>query len=341
MVINSKCLVTGANGFTGGHFCAYLASRGVSTRGMYYPPDGVPELNHEALEWVPGDVRDEEAVRRAVAGADVIFHIAALYRPTNVSKQDYWDVNVEGTRRLLKLAADAGARRFVHCSTIGVHGHIDRPPADESAPIRPDDYYQYTKLKGEEAARRFGEESGLPVSIVRPAAIYGPKERRFLKLADLISRRRFIMFGHGEVPYHFVHVDDLSDAFVKCAERGEAIGQTYIIADDHAITLNRILAIVAGALGVPPPRMRLPLPMLTIPSVLCELICKPLGVSPPLHRRRASWFWAPRSFDIGKARRELDYSPHVAVERGLTEMVESYIEAGWIQRTKQHAMQAM
>ncbi len=323
-------LVTGANGFTGSRFCQYLAHRGVGTRGMYYEPDGAPSFRHDRLELVPGDLRDRESLRRALEGVSVVYHIGALYRPTNVRERDYWDVNVEGTRNLIELSKEVGVSRFVNCSTIGVHGHVENPPAAEDAPIKPDDYYQVSKLKGEEIARDLGKELGLKVASVRPAAIYGPGETRFLKLARLIHQRRFVMFGDGEVEYHFIHWRDLSDAFVRCAEQEAAVGQTYIIADDHPLTLNQIVNTVADALGVRRPRVRLPLSLLKVSAVMCEFAFKPLRLSPPIHRRRAAWFSSCRSFDITKARRELGYEPNVAPEDGLADMVRSYRAAGWL-----------
>lgn len=323
-------LVTGANGYTGSNLCRYLARRGVPTRAMYWPPDGEPNFSQENLEFVPGDLRDRESLKRALDGIEVVHNIAALYRPTNVANKTFWEVNVEGVRNMIELAVEAGVKRFVQCSTIGVHGHVRHPPATETSEIKPDDYYQYTKLKGEEMARDLGPKLGLPVAIIRPAAIYGPREDRFLKLPKLIQSGKFVMFGSGEVLYHFIHIDDLCHAFVLCAEREEAVGQTYIIADDHAITLNKIVEIMAAELGAPAPRRHVPLFVLNAASVLCEFACKPFGIAPPLHRRRASWFSHTRSFDIGKARRELGYEPQVPPEQGLREMVRSYREAGWI-----------
>lgn len=323
-------LVTGANGYTGSQFCQYLSREGVSARAMYYPPDGEPEFPSNNLQVVPGDLRDRESLKKALEGIERVYNIAALYRPANVTNQMFWDVNVEGVRNIMECAADAGVKSFVQCSTIGVHGHIENPPATEDAPIKPDDYYQYTKLKGEELARQLGQELDLRTSIVRPAAIYGPVEKRFLKLAKMIQSGRFIMFGDGDVLYHFIHVEDLCGAFVACAEKDEAVGQTYIIADDHAITLNDIVTIVAEALGVKRPTKRLPLFVLTWSSVICEFACKPLRIPPPLHRRRASWFYHTRSFDVSKARREIGYEPKVAPEQGLKDMVKSYQDAGWL-----------
>ena len=190
-----KVLVTGANGFTGDYFCRYLANRGIATRGMYWAPDGAPDYSHPNLELVPGDLRDRESLRRALAGIEVVHNIAALYRPTNVPERLYWEVNVQGVQNMVEEAAKAGVKRFIQCSTVGVHGAIQNPPADEEAPIRPDDYYQETKYEGEQLSRELSRKLGIPLVVVRPAAIYGPKEQRFLKLARAVKSGMFVMFG--------------------------------------------------------------------------------------------------------------------------------------------------
>ena len=328
--LDAAALVTGANGFTGRWFCQYLARRGIAARGMYWAPDGEPGYSHAKLDLVPGDLRDRASLRRALEGIAVVYNIAALYRPTNVPERMYWEVNVQGVQNMVEEAAKAGVKRFIQCSTVGVHGTVQNPPADEEAPIRPDDYYQETKYEGEVLSRELSQKLGLPLVVVRPAAIYGPREQRFLKLARAIKNGTFVMFGRGEVGYHFIHVEDLSDAFVLCSEVDEAVGEVFIIADDHAITLNEIARIVAEALGARLPRIRLPYPLLYYASAACELACKPFSIAPPLHRRRAAWFNSTRSFDIGKARRILGYHPKVGPEEGLKEMVRSYQKAGWL-----------
>lgn len=328
--MRARTLVTGANGYTGSHFCRYLAERGVPIRAMYWPGDGEPAFAHPNIEFVPGDLRDQDSLVRALDGIEVVHNIAALYRTTNVPEQAYYDVNVTGIRNIVEVAAAAKVKRFVQCSTIGIYGHVEHPPADEDAPIKPDDYYQSTKLEGEKIALERGRELGLPVAVVRPAAIYGPRETRFLGLAKLLQKGRFVMFGDGEVLYHFLHVEDLCDAFMLAAERPEAVGDAFIIADEGAISLNRTVAIMCDELGVAPPRLRLPYAMLYVPSALCELACKPLGISPPLHRRRASWFRSNRSFDISKAKSRLGFAPKVPTEDGLRAMVRSYVDAGWL-----------
>lgn len=323
-------LVTGANGFTGAYFCRYLAERGVPTRGMYYPPDGVPEFEHPNLELVPGDLLDRSSLRRALDGIEVVQNVAALYRPTNVPDRLYFDVNVTGVGNIVDEAASAGVKRFVQCSTMGVHGTVDHPPGNETSPIKPDDYYQQTKYEGEVLALQRGRELGLPVSVARPTGIYGPRERRFLKLAQLIRSGRFVMFGDGEVHYHFVHADDLCAGLVLCAEREEAVGEAFIIGDARPITLNEVVAVFADALGVARPRLRLPYFVLYLPAMACEFACKPLGIAPPLYRRRAAWFRSVRAFDIAKAKRVLGYQPNIEPQDGLKAMVHSFQDAGWL-----------
>ena len=328
--MRAVALVTGANGYTGSHLCRYLAAKEIATRGMYWEPDGLPDFTDPHLEWVSGDLRDRESLKRALDGVEVVYNIAALYRPTNVSNQMFWDVNVDGVGNVVELAAEAGVRRFVQCSTIGVHGDIEQPPADENAPIKPADFYQRTKYEGEKLSRELADRLNLRLAVVRPAAIYGPLERRFLQLPRLIQKQRFVMFGDGEVLYHFIQIEDLCRAFELCAELEQAVGQTYIIADDHAITLNQVVDIISEALGVRRPRLRLPLFVLDAASIGVEFACKPFGLSPPLHRRRASFFKHTRSFDISKARNELGFEPQIRPREGWTQMIQSYREAGWI-----------
>jgi nucleoside-diphosphate-sugar epimerase len=328
--MSPKVLVTGANGFTGSYFCRYLAERGLATRGMYYPPDGAPEFSHPNLELVPGDLLDRDSLRRALAGIEVVQNVAALYRPTNVPEKLYWDVNVDGVRNMVEEAAAAGIKRFVQCSTMGVHGTVDDPPGNEESPIKPDDYYQETKYKGEVLALERGRELGLWVSVARPAGIYGPREKRFLKLAKLIKSGRFIMFGSGKVTYHFVHVDDLCAGLVLCAERDEAKDEAFILGDEQPISLNETVAVMADALEVARPRITLPYFVLYAPAAICEFACKPFGIAPPLYRRRAAWFASTRAFDIGKARSRLGYQPKIRPQDGLKDMVQSFAAAGWL-----------
>ena len=156
---------------------------------------------------------------------------------------------------LVEAAAAAGVRRVVHCSTVGVHGDIEHPPADEDAPLRPGDIYQETKLEGERTGRAAAQRAGIELVIARPSGIYGPGDRRLFKLFGGVARRRFVMLGSGRIFYHLTYVDDLCDGFRLCAAVPQAAGRTYILAGGEVTTLEELVTITADVAGVPRPRL--------------------------------------------------------------------------------------
>jgi len=321
-----RVLVTGATGFTGGHLARRLAADGYHVRAVVRDPSRSDDLRRAGIEVVPGDLRDRESLDRAAEGIDVVYHIAALFRPENVSHKDMWDINAEGTRNMLDAAIKAGVKRFVHCSTVGVHGDIKHPPADESAPYGPGDYYQESKTDGEKIAIEYMRQGKLPISIFRPGGIYGPGDVRFLKLFKPISKGRFVMLGSGEIQYQLIYIDDLVDGIILCGTKPEAVGNIYILTGDAPITLNQMVQAIAKVLGVAPPKLRLPVTPIYLAGWLCELIFKPLGKQPPLYRRRVDFFRKNRAFSIAKAQRELGFTPKVDVLTGLQKTAQWYKE---------------
>jgi nucleoside-diphosphate-sugar epimerase len=279
---------------------------------------------------VVGDLADRRALDALVAGADAVIHVAAVYRTAGHSEQYYRDVNVGGTERLLEAAARAGAARFVHTSTVGVHGHVSQPPADETAPFAPGDVYQETKAEAERLALEFHRRRGLPVAVVRPAAIYGPGETRLLKLFRAIARGRYAIVGSGRPYYHPVYIDDLVCGFLLALERPEAPGEAFIIGGPRYVTQSELAALIAAATGGRVLPFRIPAAPVQWLGGLCEALCVPLGIEPPLHRRRVDFWTKSRAFSIAKARRMLGYAPTVDVEEGVARTAASYREAGWL-----------
>ena len=190
------------------------------------------------------------------------------------------------------------------------------PPANELSPFKPGDEYQRTKLEAEQLVKQ-AIESGLPATIFRPSGIYGPGDERFLKLFRAIKKGIFIMFGDGNVLYHFIFIDDLIRGIITCGEDPRALGKTYIIAGEKAVTLNEVTATIAHTIGVEKPKWRLPFWVLWQASVLCESVCKPLGVTPPLFRRRTDFFRKDRSFDTSQIQSDLQFQPSINLEEGL------------------------
>ena len=324
-----RVLVTGATGFTGGHLARALAAGRNDVRALIRNPARARDLDAGGIELVMGDLRDPASLAAAVSGVEIVYHIAAIYRSARLSTDAYRSVNAIAVGRLVEAAALAGVRRVVHCSTVGVHGDVASPPADEEAPLKPGDIYQVTKLEGERLARAAGERLGIEVTIARPSGIYGPGDRRLLKLFKHVVRR-FPIIGGGEIYYHLTYIDDLVAGFRLCGEHPSAANRTYILAGSEVTTLNELARLIAEVGGVRPTKMHVPVWPFWIAGALCEAVCVPLGIEPPLYRRRVDFFTKNRAFDITRARREIGYAPRVTLREGIARTLEWYRQHGWL-----------
>lgn len=282
------------------------------------------------VEYIKGDLQDAASVQRAAAGVEVVYHIAAIYRQAGLQESVYRAVNADAVRTVIEAAARGGARRVVHCSTVGVHGDVEQPPANEDAPLKPGDIYQVTKLEGERVAAQAARDTGIEVVIARPTGIYGPGDRRLLKLFRGVARRRFVILGDGNIYYHLTYIDDLVNGFRLCGEVPAAAGRTYILAGGEVTTLNELTALIAEEARVAPPKLHLPVWPVWLAGATCEAVCAPLGLEPPIYRRRVDFFTKSRAFDITRARAELGYRPNVSLREGIRRTLEWYRAAGWL-----------
>ena len=323
-------LVTGAAGFTGGHLARYLAARGASVRALVRRRDRAPGLDHQHIDVVEGDLTDRASLARAIAGTDVVYNIAARYREANLPVAAYHAVNAAAVAAIVEIAHEAGARRVVHCSTVGVHGDIEHPPANEDAPLRPGDVYQETKVDGERLGREAAGRTGMDLVIARPTGIYGPGDRRLFKLFGKIATRRFVMLGRGRNFYHVTYIDDLCEGFRLCGDVPAAAGRTYILGGGEVTTLRELVDVTAEVAGVAPPRISLPVWPVWLAGAACEAVFTPLGMSPPIYRRRVDFFRKSRAFDITRARQELGFAPAVGLREGIRRTLHWYREHGWI-----------
>ncbi|MBI3266850.1 MAG: NAD-dependent epimerase/dehydratase family protein [Chlamydiae bacterium] len=326
-----KILVTGGTGFTGSHLTRRLIKRGAhvvvidNQKGLFY--DG---LNQMGAEIHLGSVSDRALVDQVMKGCEVVYHVAAMFRKVNLPKKIYWDVNVEGTRYLMEAALKYGVKKFVNCSTCGIHGHVRSEPATEDSPIAPEDYYQYTKYEGERVVKEYLGK-GLKILTLRPTAIYGPGDpERFLMLFKRVNQGRFLMFGSGEAHYHPLYIDNLVDAFEAASASDRGNGEVYLIGDEKYHSLNELVLAIAQSLGVKLKIQHLPFWPLWTVALGCEILYKPLRIDPPIFRRRVDWFRQNRAFSIEKAKRELGYQPKVDLKEGLKRTGEWYREKGYL-----------
>jgi nucleoside-diphosphate-sugar epimerase len=329
-------LVTGATGFTGGHLARRLAAQGEQVRALVRDPARAEGLAALGIDVRVGQLTSLDEVTAAARGCEQIHHIAAVFRTAGHPDSYYREINVEGPRNVLAAARRLGLERVIHCSTVGVHGHIADPPASETYPFGPGDIYQRTKLEGELAAQAAARR-GQPVVIVRPGPIYGEGDLRFLKLYRAIQRGVFVMIGSGTPKLHMVHVDDLVDGFVLVSRSPAALGQVFILTGPEAPTLNELAAHIAQALGVAAPKWRIPVWPVKAAGLLCESLCVPLHIEPPLHRRRVAFFTHHREFDGSKAERLLGYAPKVSAAAGIRRVADWYRVCGYLTPAPQAA----
>jgi nucleoside-diphosphate-sugar epimerase len=325
-----RVALTGASGYTGGRLLGALRHRRDEVTALVRRPSLTERLRTSGAILVEGDLSDPDALGRLVDGADAVVHVAAVYRTAGHPDSYYREVNVRGTARLLEAALAAGVRRFVHTSTVGVHGHVADPPADETAPIAPGDIYQATKAEAEALALEFHRTRGLGVAVVRPGAIYGPGETRLLKLFRAIARGRYAIVGDGRSFYHPVYIDDLVQGFLLALDRDEAAGESFLICGPEYVTQRELAALIARHTGGRVLPFHIPARPVQWAGGLVEGLCVPLGIDPPLHRRRVDFWTKSRAFSIDKARRVLGYDPKVPLEEGIARTATWYRENGWL-----------
>ena len=336
-----KVLVTGGTGFTGKALVRRLLDLGHQVVVMDYKPgvakgmDTAAEIRKWGAEVVldPQGVTNRECVARCMKGVDYVQHIAAAFREMDVPESYYDDVNIGGTRICLEEAVKAGVKKFVYCSTCGIHGNVLNPPTDEDHNIAPADYYQMSKYKAEPVTMEFVKSGKLKASIVRPSAIYGPGDpERFNMIFRRVAKGVFPMIGDGKTLYHPVYIDNLVDVFVLAMDPAneKSNGRAYLAADAEYVTIKDLVERTAKAMGVSVKFRHYPTWPVVAAGHIVQAVCKPLHIAPPIHPRRVDWFRQNRAFDITRARTELGYDPKVGLDEGLKRTFEWYRDNGYL-----------
>ncbi|RMG40140.1 MAG: NAD-dependent epimerase/dehydratase family protein [Candidatus Dadabacteria bacterium] len=326
----TRALVTGASGFVGSRLCRELMEHGYQVRAFCRKGSKTDVLGSLEVDIAYGDIRDRESIERAMEDVEVVFHIAALFRQAKFPDQVYYDINAGGVKNVFEVAVNKGAKKVIHCSTVGVHSHIPNPPANEEEDYRPGDIYQETKCEGEKLALSYLRSGKISGAVIRPAMIWGPGDMRMLKLFRGIARRRFPLIGSGETLVHWVLVDDLVRAFRLAAETDGIDGEVFIIAGERPVKLRYLLEKVAEFYGVKLLPFRIPALPVQILGSIVEIACIPFGIEPPIYRRRVDFFTKTRAFDSSKAKKLLGYAPAQSFEDEVKIIGSWYKEQGLI-----------
>ncbi len=321
--------VTGATGLVGSHVVEESLRRGHRVRALVRGSSDTRWLDEWGVEKVVGDLADPEALRRGVDGADWVFNCAAKVGDWG-TLEEFRQLNVEAFRHLLDAAAEARVQRFVHVSSLGVYEARDHFGTDETIPPAAEslDAYTRSKVEAEELALKYVSKKGLPLSIVRPGFIYGPRDRTVLpKLLKALKAGRFAYFGSGNQVLNCIYVKNLVQAIFLAAEVTEAIGEVFNITDGGRVTKREFIGRVAQLAGLRPPQRAIPLWLAWTLAVLMERRARRLkSTEPPLvNKARYKFLGLNLDYSIAKAKRILGYQPQYTTEQGLVESIRELV----------------
>jgi nucleoside-diphosphate-sugar epimerase len=325
------CFITGATGFIGSHLAEACVQRGWPVRALVRPGADTAFLANLGVQLVTGDLAEADSVRQAVAGVEVVLHSAAKVGDWG-PVEPYRAVNVEGLRSLLDACRTAPLRRFVHLSTLGVYSARHHYGTDETEPLPEQhmDGYTQTKVEAERLALRYHKEFGLPVVVLRPGFVYGPRDRTVLpKLIDNLQKRKMRYIGSGRQAMNCIYIGNLVEAVFLAVDRPAAIGQIYNLTDGEAVSKRRFITALHTGVGVRGPA---PIP---VPLWIARLVSgylerrarKKNNAKPPrLTQARLKFLGLNLDFSIEKAKRELGYAPPFSFDLGMAATTAWYRE---------------
>ncbi len=330
-VTEMKILVTGTSGFIGCRLAQILTELGhevVATgrSANSVETDRVRSLEKLGIRVIEGSLLEPGFAANLVGKCDAVIHLAAAQHEGNVPDAYFREVNVEGTRALMNAAVNAGVRRFVYGSTIGIYGSARNGELDESSPPHPENIYGQTKYEAEQVVLQHA--SKLEICIARISETFGPGDFRLLKLFRAIDRGTFPMLGSGENLRQVIYVDDLARGLLLAAEHPAAVGQTFVFAGNEVMTTNAMVAQIAAALGKRPSRLRIPVWPFRWAAAVCETIFRPLGLQPPLTQRRLDFFTKSFVFSTAKYASLLGFAPRTKFSDGAAITAQWYRENG-------------
>ncbi len=328
--MSSRYLITGATGFVGSHVAEACAARGLPISTIARAGSDISLLERLGATIHRGDVMDSAVVRQALDGVDVVVHCAAKVGDWG-PVEDYRAVNVEGLRGLLEACKNRPAQRFVHLSTLGVYAARHHHGTDETEPL-PDhhmDGYTQTKVEAERLALQFQREQALPVVVLRPGFVYGPRDRTVLpRLIETLRTRQMVYIGGGRRAMNTIYVGNLVDAIFLAAEQPQAVGQVYNLTDGELVSKRKFIDAIADGAALERPTRSVPLWLARIAAWFMERRARRTGATqaPRLTQARLKFLGLNLDYSIDKARRELGYRPRVSFEQGMKETMAWYRE---------------
>ncbi len=323
-------LITGATGLLGSHIAEQLVAAGRPVRALVRPGSDTRLLDELGVEKAVGDVTDLDSLRQASRGVHTVYHVAAKVGDWGPWEQ-FVAVTIDGTRNALQAAKENGVSRFLHVSSISAYGHPDGEGMvlDESAPLGVNlykwSYYSRAKVEAEKLVRAAHEAGDVPVTIVKPSWLYGPRDRASMpRLIRAIRAGKGKLIGDGTNRLNLTYAGNEAEGCILAATAERAVGEAYNLAADGVITQKEYINKIAECLGCPPVTKSVPYRVARSAAFLMELFGHMVGrKKPPLVTRYSVWLIGRRCFfSSEKARKELGWQPTVDYEEGIRRSVE-------------------
>lgn len=324
-------LVTGGNGFIGSHLVEALVKKGYRVRCLIRKTSNLIWLNDIPVEISFGDVTDPASLQAAAQGIDYAYHLAGAI--TAKKAEDFYRVNVQGTENLIKACLERapGLKRFILASSQSAAGPCSddsgKNEMDRPCPIT---HYGRSNLEAEQVLLSYGDS--LPVSLIRPPSVYGPRDTMILTYFRIVKRGIKPLLGFTRPKFiSLCHVSDLVRGFLLAGENRQAIGQVYFIGDGEIYSRAEVLDAIAEALSVRPVTVHLPDCSARILAGCSSVLNRLAPTIPSLSLGKAleltQRYWL---CDISKARRELGYEPQIGLQEGIRMTADWYRQQGWL-----------
>ena len=327
-----KVLITGATGFIGSHLAEKLFDKRYDVRVLVRSTSNLQWLQGIAFEKVVGSLSEKDSLKKAVEGVDYIYHVAGVVAAKN--REGFFQGNVEATRNLLEATAEVNPniKRFVHTSSLAAVGpaRSEHEPVDETVNHRPITTYGESKAAAEKVVSEFASQ--LPVTILRPPAVYGPRDVGVYMFFQVVVKGFVPLIGFGKKVVSLVHVDDLAHGFILAGENNRSVGETYFISSEELYTWEEVGDVAAKILGKKRVRpLRVPHAVVHTVAGLSGFLGKFRKKSPILDREKGKditqSFWI---CNVDKALKDFGYRQNVSLEDGVKWTVEWYKNEGWL-----------
>jgi dihydroflavonol-4-reductase len=325
-----KVLITGATGFIGSHLAEALHNKGCELRCLIRRTSNLQWIQHLPIEYIYGDLFDKDTLKKALSEIDVIYHLAGITKAK--TKAEYFLGNHVATKNLLQAARDfnPNIKRFVHVSSQAAVGpSLNGTPVDEKTRFHPITTYGISKMEAEKECLKLLDQ--LPITIVRPPAVYGPRDKDIFEFFSTLSKGLQPMIGFKNTYVSLIHVKDLVDGIILAAEQPNAVSQTYFISSERYYNWKEIGELTALILNKKVLRIRIPTPLVYLISAIAEFFSlmssKPALLNLEKARDIVQEAW---TCSIEKAKKELEFKESLTIEEGIRDTVQWYRLHGWL-----------